>query len=422
METFTLLPDELLRRVMYMLDYHEIQELGKTHKRAKLIVEDKMFWRDKINLISPGRDNLVINKSVKTLITMYRTMEKSGYIYGFGDFEFGDKPRLIPGFDNVVQISWGFFNTAFLTTQGEVYVWGSNAWGQLGLGDTSKRTRPTKIENLPPIKYISCGKFHTALVTDQGYIYTFGDNDYGQLGLREKYNQEVTIPTLIPGYNNVVQVSCGVDHTAFVTEDGTLYVMGNNVGGRLGLDMYGDKILVPIPIPGFNNITQVSCGKTHTAFLTEEGKVYVFGGGSYGQLGIGIHRVILRPTQLPNVNDVIQISCGYYYTSYVTKNGEVYSFGSNEEGELGLGDKNNRSIPTLVKPTPKITQVCCGSSITAFIDDNGEVYVCGLLRSTAEDILIPSKINNFTNVVQISCGNKSMGFIVEKKFGNLLGI
>lgn len=82
----------------------------------------------------------------------------------------------------VVQVACGLHHSVLLTDTGEVFTFGSNQQGQLGLGDFVHRERPTKVPVSTPIVQIAAGSNHSLLLTAQGQVYTFGSNQKGQLG------------------------------------------------------------------------------------------------------------------------------------------------------------------------------------------------------------------------------------------------
>ena len=291
-------------------------------------------------------------------------------------------------------------------------------WGKLGHGDGADNNIPVKIILDPGvrIKQVSCGVYHTAFITDIGNIYTLGNNGNGQLGLG--HHPSTSIPIQIPGFNNVLQVSCGDTHTAFITEEGTIYTFGSNDSGQLGV---GDKIdsAIPIQIIGFDNVTQVSCGHSHTVFLTAEGKTYAFGSNKIGQLGIkSNYENISIPVRIPLINKAIQIACGFDTTAFVIKGGDVYITGNNIVDELGLGDRNERTIPTLINMKDQVLEVACGFSHMAFLTTNNEIYICGISFPNNPHLHFPLKIetklhriDNFVDIIHVSCGDDFVGFI-----------
>lgn len=184
-----------------------------------------------------------------------------------------------------------------------------------------------------------------------GQVYSFGSNSEGQLGLGP--NNEVTAPTLIRGVNNIVQISAGTRHSLLLTADRQVYSFGDNPYGQLSL---GDNIRRNIPtlIPAnyFNNlsIVQLSAGYNHSLMLTENGEVYSCGFGLFSQLGLGDNNNLNISTLIPELNNIVQLSAGAKHSLILTSEGRVYSFGSTSGGRLGLGSTPafKLSIPTLI--------------------------------------------------------------------------
>ena len=117
-----------------------------------------------------------------------------------------------------------------LTKNENIYVWGNNNYGQLGIGDNNNRNIPTLL-NLPnnekPLS-ISCGYNHTICLTKNENIYVWGNNDYGQLGIGDNNNRN--IPTLLnlPNNEKPLSISCGYYHTICITKNENIYVWGYN--------------------------------------------------------------------------------------------------------------------------------------------------------------------------------------------------
>ena len=123
-------------------------------------------------------------------------------VYEFGYLFDENQPKLTPTLINcenekITSISGGYYHVLALTQTGKLYAWGINECGQLGLKHSDKEFKPTLIEmpDKVSVKQISCGSYHSLLLTTDGNIYSFGYNICGQLGL--KYNKYVNIPTLI---------------------------------------------------------------------------------------------------------------------------------------------------------------------------------------------------------------------------------
>ncbi|XP_040324782.1 X-linked retinitis pigmentosa GTPase regulator isoform X5 [Herpailurus yagouaroundi] len=245
-------------------------------------------------------------------------------------------------------------HTLVSTEGGKVYAAGGNNEGQLGLGDTEERNTFHLISfftSQHKIKQLSAGSNTSAALTEDGELFMWGDNSEGQIGLKDVTN--VCVPQQVTVGKPISWISCGYYHSAFVTTEGELYTFGEPESGKLGLP---NQLLcnhrMPQPVPGIpEKVVQVACGGGHTVVLTEKA-VYTFGLGQFGQLGLG---TFLFETSVPKVIEHIKdqkissISCGENHTALVTDIGLMYTFGDGRHGKLGLGLENftNQFLPTL---------------------------------------------------------------------------
>lgn len=341
---------------------------------------------------------------------------------------------------------------------GQLSTFGTGEHGTLGDDDTSDHNigTPTLITvgNNKRIVQVSCGYNHTAVITEDDQLYAFGAGQFGKRGDGERAPLSVGRPTLIPiGIDKkVVQVACGYDHTAAITKDGELYMFGDNRYNQLGMgetrdifsvDIYRqfeevgetrESVWIPSLIQiGYNNkkVVQVSCGYNHTAVLTEDGQLYTFGRGKFGQLGdsaVITDHTIKTPTlvQIGDNKKVVQISCGTRSTAVVTEDGELYAFGRGWSDGISNHDEvlieRRVGIPTLIPigKNKKVVQVSCASSRTAAITEDGQLYMFGYVYEIElEDgvytinnpALIP--IPDDKKAVQVSSGYYHAAIITE---------
>ena len=137
---------------------------------------------------------------------------------------------------NIEQISCGEAHTMVITTQKKIYTWGDDSIGQLGLGclpNISSSPRKLKFEPFEKfgIKTIACGGRHTIALVETGEIYSWGSNQYGQLGLGDK-NPNTRPQKII--ISDITSISCGESHAVALTAKKEIYVWGSNKYGQLG--------------------------------------------------------------------------------------------------------------------------------------------------------------------------------------------
>lgn len=201
---------------------------------------------------------------------------------------------------------------------------------------------------------VSAGSSHSLILMADGSVFAFGSGVQGKLGLGDIEFQFVPKLLNSESVKGVIfsQVVAGPYHSLILSEDGIVYSFGNGNYGQLGHGSLQDH-WVPTPIdPGhFKNqkIIQIAVGNYHSLVLTELGEVYSFGSGASGQLGQGNTRNQLSPKGIEDTNlmaeRVIQVAAGGEFSLVLTESGQVYSFGCGNQGQLGHGDLKNEFHP-----------------------------------------------------------------------------
>ena len=280
----------------------------------------------------------------------------------------------------------------------EIYTWGANRYGQLGLGNELK----DKCYNTPRfcsfsivIKEVACGEEHTAIITGQGQIYTFGSNSEGRLGLGDKTILQSSTPCLVESlsHSNAINISCGWGHTAAILDNGELYMWGVGEYGALGLGNTEAQWFPVKNLKGFFVIS-VSCGTRHTAIVDDRGNLYTCGSGDAGQLGTGSRDKELEP-KLVTIPELVECAaCGIFHTLVLTKNGKVYAMGGNYYGQLGIGNKKSSMNPVKINDLDKfnIVRIAAGNHSGA-LTDGGDLYVWG--TGTFGEYLSPTLFGQF---------------------------
>ena len=152
---------------------------------------------------------------------------------------------------------------------------------------------------------------------------------------------------------NVVFIAADSYHSACITEDGSTYTWGFGECGKLG---HGDQTdrSSPTLVNGLVGIRakEVACGARHTLIRTEDGRVYSFGCGMFGQLGHGNKEDRLTPTLIDAPLEgkfVVQVACGSKHSMVLARNGYVYTWGHGANGIIGHGSEVNYAIPCIVE-------------------------------------------------------------------------
>lgn len=171
--------------------------------------------------------------------------------------------------------------------------------------------------------------------------------------------------------NKYVSVSLGSEHSAAITENGDLYMWGSNGNGQLGDGTTIDK---KAPTKIMSNVKSVSLGRLHTAAITNNGDLYMWGENGDGQLGNGTTTSSNVPIKI--MSNVKSVSLGwYYYSAAITENGDLYTWGFNGSGQLGDGTTYKRYNPTKIMSNVK--SVSLGSDHSAAITENDDLYTWG---------------------------------------------
>ncbi|KAL4527306.1 hypothetical protein Ndes2526B_g08991 [Nannochloris sp. 'desiccata'] len=247
----------------------------------------------------------------------------------------------------VCQVSAGGMHSLALTEDGNLWTWGE-PWGSFSMTIDRRPHRvevegPEEIVDRGGFVAIACGAFHNLALTATGEIYSFGLNDYGQLGLG--HTASVTAPQrIVDGLEGVTvaEISCGGWHSACVSTSGEVFMWGRGEYGRLGLgDRSGSSKLRPAKIWALEGVkmVQVSCGGSHTLGVTADGKAWAWGRGSFGRLGTGEERDAISPVEVklpggPERWHVIAVAAGGRHSMAfaVPDNGNLLEERSSQSG------------------------------------------------------------------------------------------
>ncbi|XP_061675987.1 regulator of chromosome condensation [Syngnathoides biaculeatus] len=260
---------------------------------------------------------------------------------------------------------------------------------------TKKSATKRKSESIADVKDSKKVKvYHRSHGKEPGHVLVLGQGDVGQLGLGEDVTERKK-PALVSLPENIVQVIAGGMHTVCLSDTGVVYTFGCNDEGALGRDTKEEgSEMSPGKVVLDEKVVQVSAGDSHTAALTEEGTVYVWGSfrDNNGVIGLLDHfKTTVVPTKVPMTEAVVKVTSGNDHLVMLTATGNLYTSGTAEQGQLGrvpeqFSNRGGRKgldrllIPQMVKVKGKVhfVDAFCGAYFTFAVSKDGHVYGFGL--------------------------------------------
>lgn len=269
---------------------------------------------------------------------------------------------------------------------GQVYCWGRNNYGQLGIGttDTANHATPTLVPALAGMSAtdITAGDSFSCAVADDA-AYCWGYNNYGQLGSGD--NATYSTPNLVAnqGGYTVEDITAGSTHACAITTGGAVWCWGRNNSGQLGNNSITNSS-VPVSASGgdlgTSPATAVTGGGTHTCAVAND-HAYCWGLNSSGQLGVGSTTASYVPravstTGALGTQNVLKISAGTNHSCVVAADHRAYCWGSDASGQVG----NNSTYANMTSPAAVATTVMSGS-VTAL--GAGANHTCAVAGGAA---------------------------------------
>jgi alpha-tubulin suppressor-like RCC1 family protein len=255
----------------------------------------------------------------------------------------------ILGGTNWKQVAVGRIHTAAIKTDGTLWTWGSGGFASLGINDTTSRSTPvTTFLGGTNWKSVACGSGgHTVAIKTDGTLWVWGRNNFGQLGIGVDINNRTTPVTTFLGGTDWKSVACGYYHTAAIKTDGTLWAWGFNVYGNLGTNDTATRTTPVTTFLGGTDWKQVAVGGgNHTTAIKTDGTLWTWGSNTNGQLGTNdiANRSIPVTTFLGGSNWKSVGGGGSHITAIKT-DGTLWTCGRNSEGQLGINNIADRSTP-----------------------------------------------------------------------------
>ena len=316
----------------------------------------------------------------------------------------------------IQKIYIGNCHSMVLNSEGKVFTWGWNNYGQCGAYPEStkqhfilpefKKGQNAKYPQLPIINYktsddvlpikniedILLNDNFSIILTEKGNAISFGKNNNGELGLSHK--KEIKSAQLISQFkNNVNSVKSTGNTNILLTKKNELFMW--SISKKIHLQK-PTMIYTPKRI----QIESISTGKNFAILLTKNGICYGCGSNELGELGMTKTKYCMTPEEiieLTKFNErIIQVRCGYKHTICLSETGKCFSWGNNTYGQCGQ-KKNGINLPSPIfveedKTKIRIIQVACGFRVSFFLSYNRNIFYCGMLNTETKS-KIPVQYN-----------------------------
>lgn len=262
------------------------------------------------------------------------------------------------------RISMGHNHSLYLDGAGQIWSWGANGSGQLGVGNSSgnQSRAPVKVDMDgamagADIVAVSAGGWHSMALDSEGRVYAWGYNARGALGDGSTTDRwrPIQVGGLLEG-RRIVQIASGggvisgtnyFNSSAAVDEDGRVYTWGSGQGGRLGTGATPAAQTTPALVRGLISdlrIVDISVGYQHTIALSHDGRLFSWGYQDRGSLGTGATGTAVQSSPVAVAMDgaladveVVQVSSGWTHSLVLSADGATYAWGLNHAGQLGTG-------------------------------------------------------------------------------------
>ena len=333
-------------------------------------------------------------------------------------------PKVIQSLPSIKRIACGENHVICLDKNGNVFSFGDNTYGELGLGKgkdiLSYTSTPQKV-SLPAIQNVYCTASSTICVSEDNELFSFGYNDSGQLGHGDYIN--IASPKKIEAIKDVDFLGCGSSQVICKTLDNKIYAWGSNSRGQLGLGTVShSSILMGYHEKRYNlpqlcinwpeDVVDIKCGSTHTLILTDTYKVFSFGDNEDGQLGRSSYSSLVL--QIEDLPDIRRIECGVFHSICIDFNDNMFVFGENIFGQLGLTDISRKRKPFQHPTLSNIVDFSSGGNHTFAKTSNNQIYAFG--NNTCLQLGIHTDKKKQLIPIQVLEGMENIWFSDIKRF------
>jgi alpha-tubulin suppressor-like RCC1 family protein/protocatechuate 3,4-dioxygenase beta subunit len=271
-------------------------------------------------------------------------------------------------------------------SNGDTYAWGDNGSGVLGDGTTAPHTAPSLVSVPASLVSISAGPDHALAVDADGTVYSWGLQSFGDLGDGVTPSLGVVStpePIALPNDVKATAVAAGYDHSLALGSDGKVYGWGHGPNGAVGVGAAPNQVDTPerIFLPGDISATAIAAGNEYSLAIGVDGNIYAWGQNAFAGLGDGTNSKRLSPVlvTLPDRAAAVAIAAGEFHSLAVDTSGQVYAWGWNQHGQIGDDSNTTRLSPELISLPLGVhaLSVSAGVADSFAVGDDGSLYAWG---------------------------------------------
>lgn len=323
--------------------------------------------------------------------------------------------------DQISSVAIGYRNACLLSKEGSILCWGQNATGAAGISDIldPQVFEPTPINITLPFgeffKKVDSDGIHACGLTSANDLYCWGSNDQGQLGIDsldpfEDVPTKVDTSSLAMG-EYFIDIAAGYLHNCALSSLDKVYCWGINTKGEVGNSTGTAKYLKPVltdlsALGAGEKPIKLYSGYFNNCIISNLNKTYCWGSNPNGNIGIGVTGgnyntpTLLTDFSLPN-KYFKSLAMGFYFSCGIANNNLAYCWGRNNRGQLANGSLIDENTPAQVMSSIQFKSINVGDYHSCALSVDDQLYCWGSNQlgqmgnnaSPTSDFMVPTLID-----------------------------